>query len=160
MITMTFAKPLPPKWFVNSLDLTAKSTVVVLDDDKAISHLWTKRLQSAGAIEQGIVIESFTSSKLFAEHFRIPTQISTSQSSSSDLSSADKSTPDKLYLIDYEFLGQKENGLDVIEKLQIKEQSILVTSRYEEKQVLERCLKMGVRLIPKNMAALIPIAIA
>jgi hypothetical protein len=38
-------------------------------------------------------------------------------------------------------------------------QAILVTSRYEETRIRERCEKLGVRLIPKPMAGFVPIEI-
>jgi CheY-like chemotaxis protein len=64
-----------------------------------------------------------------------------------------------LFLCDYEFLGAKETGLDIIERLGIQRQSILVTSRFEEESVMQRCMTMGVKLIPKGLAGFVPIEI-
>lgn len=60
-------------------------------------------------------------------------------------------------LVDYELLGQSKTGLELIKLLRIEKQSILVTSRFEEKELREKCNQRGVRIIPKMMAALIPI---
>jgi hypothetical protein len=62
--------------------------------------------------------------------------------------------------VDYELLNQNATGLDVIEDLGIGTQAILVTSRYEEDKIRERCDRLGVRLIPKAMAGFVPIEIA
>jgi hypothetical protein len=61
--------------------------------------------------------------------------------------------------LDYEILGDPKTGLDVIELLGIATQSVLVTSRYEEENVLSRCQKLGVKLLPKNLAGFVPITI-
>ncbi len=62
-----------------------------------------------------------------------------------------------IYLIDYEFLGSSETGLNLIEECDLQKKSILVTSRFEEEKIQERCLSLGVRLIPKGLASYIPI---
>jgi hypothetical protein len=64
---------------------------------------------------------------------------------------------DFLALVDYELLGQARTGLELIKLLQIEKQSILVTSRFEEKELREKCNQLGLRLMPKLMASLIPI---
>lgn len=63
----------------------------------------------------------------------------------------------ELYLVDYEFLGESETGLDVIERLGIASKAVLVTSRYEEPQVAEHCIRLGMKLISKRISSLVPI---
>lgn len=65
----------------------------------------------------------------------------------------------RIFLVDFELLNQKQNGLEIIEELGIGRQSILVTSRYEEKAIREKCEVLGIRLIPKPMAGFVPIEI-
>ncbi|MGZ2865427.1 hypothetical protein, partial [Pseudomonas aeruginosa] len=60
---------------------------------------------------------------------------------------------------DYEFLGHSENGLQMIERLNLANCAILVSSRAEDKSVQERALGLGLKLLPKSLAALIPIEI-
>ena len=55
--------------------------------------------------------------------------------------------------MDYDLLGDARNGLDVIRELGIAEQSILVTSYYDEDVVRRSCLDMGVHMVPKTLAA-------
>jgi len=57
-----------------------------------------------------------------------------------------------LYLVDYEFLGQSLTGLQLIQKLSISKNSILVTSKDEEKDIREQCSKLNVKLLPKGLA--------
>jgi hypothetical protein len=56
-------------------------------------------------------------------------------------------------------LGQKLTGLDLIEKLNLASNAILVTSRFEDEKIRQRCAVIGVRLIPKAMASLVPIEV-
>lgn len=62
-------------------------------------------------------------------------------------------------MIDYEFLNQTQSGLDLIEELSIGKNSILITSRFEEEKIQERCISLGVKIIPKTMAGFIPLEI-
>ena len=64
-----------------------------------------------------------------------------------------------LFLVDFELLGHKETGIELIENLNISSSAILVSSRYEEKGVRQQAEKNNVRIIPKSMAALVPILI-
>jgi hypothetical protein len=66
---------------------------------------------------------------------------------------------DTLFLVDYEFLGSQVTGLDLIESLKIQGRSILVTSRYDEKALRERCDRLGIKLIPKSIAGFVPLAV-
>lgn len=135
IITMTFVKSIPPKWFVTELILEDNSTIVSLDDDQAIHNLWAERLSAAKGQGHHYDFRNFTSGEeLLSENPKA-----------------------HVYLIDYELLNQKFNGLEVIEKLGVAHQSILVTSRYEEKPIFEKCAQLGIKLIPKNMAAFVPI---
>ena len=71
----------------------------------------------------------------------------------------DLAKPHAIFLIDYEFIGFNQVGLDVIKYLAIQRNSILITSQYEESSVRNRCEQLGVQLIPKEMAAFVPIVL-
>ena len=62
-------------------------------------------------------------------------------------------------LVGYELIGFSESGLDLISRLGISEQSILVTSRFEEDGIRKKCADLRVPLIPKGLAGFIPIEI-
>jgi hypothetical protein len=124
-----------PDWFVEKITLPLGSTLVSLDDDTSIHQIWKERLH-----EQNISIPFFSFASI--QEFTKWTI---------------KRKDNCLFLIDYEFLNQNKNGLDVIEELNLQDQAILVTSRYDEKKIRERCASLGVKLIPKSMAGFVPI---
>ena len=64
-----------------------------------------------------------------------------------------------MYLFDYELQGYRETGLSLTEELALGERVILVTSRYEEPEVLEGCRKLKTRLIPKGLAGSVPMRV-
>ncbi|MBI4237175.1 MAG: hypothetical protein HY696_02000 [Deltaproteobacteria bacterium] len=65
-----------------------------------------------------------------------------------------------VFLCDYELIGEPNYGLDLIQELGVQACAILVTSHYEEPHVQQRCAALGVRLIPKGLAGLVPIEVA
>ncbi|MGK5083394.1 HAMP domain-containing sensor histidine kinase [Bdellovibrionota bacterium FG-1] len=140
---ITLPKLKAPAWFADALRLQPKSTVVILDDDESIHHIWDGRADSSKFQEQGIKLV----------HLSTPLQVRNWISSSTD-----KTVPIQ-FLFDYELLDFKESGLDLVEKLGIARQTILVTSRYEELAIRERCEKLKLRMIPKGMAGFVPISI-
>lgn len=136
---LTLPKGNPPSWFVPSIQIARNSTVVVLDDDASIHYVWDKRLDSIRQKDQNVKIA----------HFSTPT----------DLLQWHQGSPpsEVLYLVDYELIGQNQTGLDIIESLKIAPQSILVTSRFEDPTILDRCLRLGIKLLPKGLAGIVPI---
>ncbi len=142
-ITMAFPKAQAPSWFVEKLYLAPNDLVMVLDDDISIHGIWKGRL-SLRTKQTDIQIQSYTS----GEEFKAAVK------------SIDGRRPVAVFLIDYELLNQKQNGLDIIQELNLGKNAILVTSRYEEKYVRERAEKLQVKLIPKSMAGFISIEVA
>lgn len=130
-ISIILNKAPVPSWFIEELVLPEGLRVLILDDDESMLKAWSERLP--------IKPDIFTSGAEFSQLVN--------------------SLPEKnfLALMDYELLGQEHTGLELIKSLGIEKQSILVTSRFEEKELREKCHERGVRLIPKLMAALIPI---
>lgn len=143
MITISFPRANTPKWFVGKIKLKENQTVVILDDDSSIHQIWQGRFKSAGALAKEIQIISFTSGSEFKAWINTNKDISVIT-----------------FLIDYELLEQSQTGLDLIDQLNISSQSILVTSRYEETQIRDRCQKLGVKLVPKSMATFVPIEVS
>jgi hypothetical protein len=64
-----------------------------------------------------------------------------------------------LFLVDYEFLDSKQTGLDFILEEKLQHKAILVTSRYEEFNIQDKCESFGIGLIPKGLAPYVPILI-
>ncbi len=142
-ISMHFPRSQAPKWFVEKLSLKPQQQVISLDDDMSIHSIWKGRFESQRLQEIGFQHLTFTSGQEFKDWFK----------SNRDFNLV------RLYLVDYELLNQKQSGLEIINELRIGSQSILVTSRYEEESIREKCNLLGVRLIPKTMAAFVPIEV-
>jgi len=143
-VSLYIPKCQPPIWFVNRIEIPENSRVIALDDDQSIHSVWQGRLLSLKASEHGIKLTGFTSADIFRSWILSQTDL----------------THNILFLIDYELLGQKIIGLDIIEELGLHKNSILVSSRYDEKNVYERCKRLGIRIIPKAMAGLVPIEVS
>ncbi|MBI4403652.1 MAG: HAMP domain-containing histidine kinase [Deltaproteobacteria bacterium] len=140
-VNIILPKAYPPEWFVSELEVAPNTTVVVLDDDNSIHQVWHDRFSSLQASKRGIEVVDF----LTPEEMR-----------SWVLGNAEQSQA-ALFLVDYELLGHTLTGLDLIAVLNLNRQSILVTSRFEEQSILKRCQELRVRIVPKKMAAFVPI---
>ena len=140
-VTITLPKSSPSDWFVPEIFYDSETCVVIIDDDDSIHKVWDSRFDFLRIKPEQII------------HF----------SNASDINkfcTKDKNTfKNILFLCDYEFIGANENGLDIIEQNNISDNSILVTSRYEEKGVKEKCKKLGVKLLPKGLAGFVPVSI-
>lgn len=141
-IEITIPEISPPPFFLCKLLLWSESTVVVLDDDESIHEVWKQRLLKYDLSTNLIKIIHFTDPNKFIEWHR----------SFSDLEK-------NIYLIDYGFIGHKMNGLDIIKLLSIANQSLLVTSRYDDDNIKISCNELKLKIIPKNYSLYIPIEI-
>jgi hypothetical protein len=61
-----------------------------------------------------------------------------------------------MLLSDYELLHQSRNGLEIIQASHIKK-SILVTSHYTNPVIRDTATKLKIKILPKQMASIIPI---
>jgi signal transduction histidine kinase len=142
-VTLTLPRAEAPADFVRGLALEPGKAVVVLDDDSTIHHVWQGRFKQAGAPERNIDIIHFI------EPVRLRKWV--------------KSNPEKaaeaLYLFDYELIGYAETGLSLAAELGLGSKVILVTSRHEEKTVIDEARRLKVRVIPKALAGLVPVSI-
>jgi signal transduction histidine kinase len=137
-ITIELPKAIAPDWFVNSLELTTGQTLVICDDDTSIHQIWSGRIKSLN-LDSKINLLNFSSGQAFKSWVK------------------EKSMASFNCLVDFELLNQPQTGLDIIEELGIQNKSVLVTSRYEESHIRNRCDKLGLKLIPKDVAGFVPI---
>lgn len=139
VVRILIPKQYTPSWFVPVLNLKKGTTIVVFDDDQSIHQIWKERL------------ESFVNNQFKIFHFSSPNDLRLKfRKDFADLDEA-------VFLMDYEIIGHAESGLDLIEEFNIQKQAILVTSRFEDLDVRERCELLGVSLIPKSMSGFVPI---
>ena len=138
--TITLPCQSPPDWFLEEISLPQRGNAVIVDDDASIHTIWHERFASFA--QSGTSITHLATPDAFREWV-----------------SAKKNPHNAIYLVDYELLGYDESGLDLIEFFQIQERAVLVTSHYEEDDVISRCVALGVRMVPKSMARFVPIRV-
>jgi len=141
--TIKLLKAEAPEGFVPVLKLTSGSPVVVLDDDAAIHQVWQGRFDSLRVKEHDIEVLHFSEPDKLREWVKNNTA----------------KAENAHYLFDYELVGYKETGLNLAEELELCGKTILVTSRCEEKRIIDECKRLKVRMIPKGLADFVPIQI-
>lgn len=134
-VTLILPKANPPKTHVDKLQVGVNFKVAVLDDDQTIHNIWDGR------------ISSLESHQITMIHFSDPLRfIEWHKDDYADI-----------YLIDFEYIGSDYDGLKVIRELKLRGDSYLVTSRYEEENIIKECERIGIGLIPKGQSGFIPI---
>ncbi len=139
--TFTITLPIAeePDWFQSTVILSPNKHIIVLDDDESIHNVWESHFLKY--IENKLItLEHFYDPPAFIKYCK------TSRSEQD------------LFLVDYEFVNSMETGLDLIEQLDLKKQTILVTSRYEEPEIKGRTRKLEVKIIPKSFAPYVSIS--
>ncbi len=143
-VLLKLPKQLPPRWFLNTLKIEPRSVLVILDDDESIHQIWHGRYETSFLSKYEIELKHVSN----PDDFRaLVTTLRT------------ENRRNAKFLVDYELLGFKDNGIDLAEEMDIAACTTLVTSRYEEEHVRIRCATLGIPLIPKGMAAFIPIQV-
>lgn len=134
----------PPSWFLPELKLTPGTTVAVLDDDPSIHGLWKFRFESYLQSPPRIKLLHFSSGRQLAQY----------------LSEHPEQKQALRYLVDYELIGEPMNGVQIIQSLELNHRAILVTSHFENRSVLLECERVGLKVVPKNLAAALPIVVS
>jgi signal transduction histidine kinase len=128
-VTLAVPASQPAPWSASAIALTPDTEIVVVDDDESIHQLWAQRL---GALKLNLAVRYFFSPEEFEAWY------------------ANSKSGERVFVFDYEFTGQKTDGLDVIEKHALKN-ALLVTSRFEDVSVIQRVNRMSLKMIPKGM---------
>lgn len=126
----------PPAWFAERLRVAPGTTIVSIDDDQSIHAIWDKKAQSIEFDNHDIDLIHFGTLEDFKHWKSVHAQLS---------------RPIK-YLLDYEFLGSSQSGLDLAKELAIERDCVLVTSRSEDRTVLAKSAHLGIRIRPKISA--------
>jgi signal transduction histidine kinase len=142
-VTITLPKAPTPLWFLEKLSLKKSTVLVILDDDKGIHYTWKKKLYDADHSEKTIQqVHCYSSQDL----------VDWIENRSQDHNKV-------VYLCDQELAGSPENGLDVIAKMGIDHESILVTNHYDNPDIKKSCRNRNIRIIPKITVDYLPISI-
>jgi len=142
-ITIKLPRSNIPDWCIEEIRLEKGHQIIILDDDQSIHNLWNDRLKIFN--EKGVKIKNFSCAEQFREY----------QNEIVDLD-----VKNILYLIDFELNKQNHSGIDLIEEFEIIKNSVLVTSYYDDPNIMARADKLGIRMIPKGIAAFVPITCA
>lgn len=143
VFSLRFPRVESPNWIAEQLSVGTQDIIVVLDDDSSIHGAWDLRFEP--------LLKQYRDLRLY--HFE---QGQEALDFINGLSFVDKA---KICLLtDYELLHQKRNGLDVIKAGHIR-RAILVTSHYANTEIQNSSLKLGVKVLPKEMASAVPILV-
>lgn len=136
VVSLIFKKTMPPAWIANEIGFYSNSVVVILDDDSSIHGAWDSLFATTLSEYPELQIVHFTQAVKCIEY----------------LKGLQPEMREKLlFLTDYELIKQNFNGLDVIELVQLN-QAILVTSHYENQDILKRAALLNTKVLPKLLA--------
>ena len=127
-----------PDWFLRELQLEPGQLLLTVDDDETIHQLWANRF--AGTLGRT------SSSHLAFRSIESFEQWLVSHPSANFMA-----------LVDHEFIGSRERGLDAIVRLKLAGRAVLVTSHYDEVDIVDLASKHGIKILPKGQSNLVPI---
>ncbi len=131
-VLMTLPSVKPPSWLISNIEVSPSTPIAILDDDPSVHGAWDNRLDE---VSKNLEIHHFYNSSDFMTWY-------------------EKQSQSKIKIFsDYELLGDSLTGLDVLEKLELSQPPVLVTSHYENQEIIERCEKNRIKLLPKNLLA-------
>lgn len=140
-VSITIPRVEPPYWFANEINLPLEGYVLVVDDDCYIHNLWKERFASVEKIHTGLICKYLGSAEellLFMKHEYLDS-VST------------------LFLIDQDLAGV-EKGFDLITRLGIAAESVLVTNRFADPALQNASIKIKLRILPKPLIVSIAVA--
>ena len=125
-------------WFAEEIVIEKNNTVVILDDDIYIHKIWDNCFSNITKHSNINLIHFYKSFDL--------------------IEFLNNNIKEKItFLLDYELIGSQEDGLSLAEKLNITSKTILVTNRYDDKNIREICNKFNIKILPKPFAQFISI---
>lgn len=118
-----------PDWLISSCSIKDE-LLVVIDDDQTIHDVWAKKIEEIGGVD--------------LIHFFSPEEF---------LNKVDSLTADKKIIIfsDYEFLNSKSNGVELLKQVKVDCLKVLVTSHFDEEEIVKDCDKNKFKLLSKNL---------
>ena len=141
-VELIFSLIATPIWISHEIIVNPDDCIVILDDDQSIHGAWDELF--SGILKQCASLKIMH----FTEGDECIHYINSCQ------------YPEKLLLLtDYELIGQEINGLDVIEQVNIQ-RAILVTSYYENKDVIKRAILLNATILPKILASYVKLTLS
>jgi hypothetical protein len=125
-----------PNWIVGEIDSSRLSKVVIVDDDPKQLAFWTQKIQGELSRDMPIEIVYHQSIAEFMPMIPYYNQYRTSC----------------LYIVDYDFAGERMNGLDLIIEQNLKSHAILCTDRDRDVRLQKSCIEASIQMLPKVLA--------
>jgi hypothetical protein len=141
VIRLTFPRATAADWLIQKIDLTDNSMIIILDDEKSIHGAWNLHFNPLLKTHPNLALHHFTQGGEALNFFK-------------DLGVEEKKRV--ILLSDYELLNQVQNGLEIIRAIKITK-AILVTSHYANPNLRNAASELGIKILPKQMASIIPI---
>lgn len=129
-VVLTLPLATVPKWFQKELNIVSKN-IILFDDDESIHNSWKTILS-----EKNVNIYSAYKKE--------------------ELVNLVNKIEDYQIISDYD-LGEDKTGLETLESLSIQDKAVLVTSFYNEKEVQDKSVSMGMKIIPKEYFPHVPV---
>jgi signal transduction histidine kinase len=140
-VKLTFPRSAAAKWIAQEIRLTPDQIIVILDDEQSIHDVWDMHFALLLKTYPQLRLHHFTQGK------KLLGFIDRLEHSQKD---------NVLLLSDYQLLYQPKNGIEIIQSINIKH-AILVTSHYANPAVRDAAAKLKIKILPKQMALLLPI---
>lgn len=131
---ITFPQSNKLEWVCDSIQLCYNQNIIILDDDINIHNLWDN------AFNRYV-------DKLNLKIFHYET-VEDFNNSFNNIGNYDKENT--LLLSDYDIKHENYNGIDIITQFKAKN-SILVTGHFEDKEIQQQVIKLGIKMLDKSM---------
>ena len=136
-LSLKFKAESLPDWVADKIPLHPDDLIIVLDDDSSIHGAWDQKLSNIIMHYPHLSIQHFDNAEKCIGFIN---SLSTEHQNKVTL------------LTDYELIKQSMNGLDVIALTNIG-RSILVTSHYEDSEVIKKSILLNTKILPKLLAS-------
>ena len=136
---LTFPKIAAPAWIAEQITLYKGDTVIILDDDNCVHDIWNERFTDYTNI-------------INLKHFTFGNEVV-------DFISNHPEKHKLLLLSDFELIDQELNGVQIIEKIAMQAQAMLVTSHHESQEVRELAAEANIKILPKQLVSEVQIEI-
>ncbi|HXH74013.1 MAG TPA: ATP-binding protein [Bacteriovoracaceae bacterium] len=127
IVKIRLPKSPAPSFVVNRINAFKYNNIIILDDDQSIHSIWKMKFKTVP-----VNVECFYTFESLKETY---TQL----------------PPKTLLLSDLELANDEIDGFKAISYYNQKNDSILITARSEEIEVRQKCIKEGIKLLPKNV---------
>ena len=142
-ITLKLPSVPPPPWFVHQLRISPNSQVVVLHSEAQARQVWDERISAAA--NKGEEPEVM--------HVSSPSQLLPL------ITEARNSARPVFVLADHQLHGAGKTGLDVLISASLGAAGVLLSDHHDDPSLHQRCEAAGIRILPKSMAARVPLEI-